>query len=93
MVEPGADRLPLARPCCPGCEPDADPVHEILDIRWCSTHAPSCRGVDDAGLEPDVTWGNTEAGGEDNRRWCALLHERAMGDPARVDPLGDAPAR
>jgi hypothetical protein len=32
---------------CPGCEPEADPTREILDVRWCESHSPVRGGLDD----------------------------------------------
>lgn len=65
----------VARSYCPGCEPDADPVREILDVRWCDGHAPARDGPDDAAVSSDAYLsGSAEAGGEVNRRWCQLLH-------------------
>jgi hypothetical protein len=66
----------LGRTYCPGCEPDADPLAEILDVRWCEAHAVGQGGLDD-GLVTTTAHllGNVEAGGEENRRWCALFRE------------------
>lgn len=66
----------VARPYCPTCEPTADPSREILDVRWCGDHAPVTTG--DADGEVAMAWisGSQEAGGEDNRRWCELVHRR-----------------
>ena len=68
----------MARFYCPGCEPQADPIGEILDVRWCELHSPLREGLDDAlvGAEACVA-GGSEAGGEDNRRWCAIFHRRS----------------
>jgi hypothetical protein len=68
----------MARFYCPGCEPDADPIGEILDVRWCESHSPLREGLDDAlvGAEASVA-GGSEAGGEDNRRWCEIFHRRS----------------
>ena len=77
-----ADYLPdtptVARMYCPGCEPDVDPTGEILDVRWCESHSPLREGLDDAlvGAEVSVA-GGSEAGGEDNRRWCEIFHRRS----------------
>lgn len=67
----------LARLYCPGCEPDADPSREILETRWCGDHIPRENGVDDASVVASA-WlsGSTEAGGDDNRRWCELLSRK-----------------
>jgi len=70
-----ADAIAVARSYCPGCEPDADPLSEILDVRWCDAHAPARDGSDDAVVNCDAFLsGSAEAGGDANRRWCELLH-------------------
>src|SRR5262249_40234148 len=69
----------VARAYCPGCEPDADPIGQVLVVRWCMAHEPARDGADDAvaSLSPNGTV-TIEAGGTDNQHWCALLHrERA----------------
>jgi hypothetical protein len=72
----------VARPYCPGCEPNADVLLEILDVRWCETHAPVRDGFDDCLLTDQSTaYGGVEAGGEDNRRWCEVIHRR---DPEMI---------
>jgi hypothetical protein len=74
------DTPPVARPYCPDCEPDADPCREILDVRWCAAHTPAWNGADDAAVRADASLsGSTEAGGDDNRRWCHLLHSPGHG--------------
>ena len=61
----------LARPYCPGCEPEADTDHEILSLRWCDTHYPSWDGVgDEKATTSAYLCGTTEAGGDANRQWC-----------------------
>ena len=37
----------VARAYCPGCEPDADPSQDILDVRWCESHSQAPGGADD----------------------------------------------
>jgi|GEM_PF-1884451 len=63
------------RPYCPSCEPDTDPTRELVELRWCPPHAPSWDGKDDL-LVPAraLPAGSGECGGEDNRRWCELVH-------------------
>jgi hypothetical protein len=78
-----------ARAYCPGCEPDADPVQEILDVRWCDLHVPARAGLDDVLVAArGTTYGTAEAGGEDNRRWCELIHREPAGatDGAGAEP-------
>jgi hypothetical protein len=73
----------LVRVYCPGCEPDADPFTEILDTRWCDAHAPVRDGVDDAVVNSDTFLsGSSEAGGDANRAWCAVIHQAAR-EPRR----------
>src|SRR5262249_25658383 len=85
------DSLPdtpcVARAYCPGCEPDADPSQEILDVRWCESHSPARDGADDEVVTASAYLsGSAEAGGDDNRRWRDILHGRAgpRGRPARA---------
>jgi hypothetical protein len=80
---PVTDHLPdtpcVARGYCPGCEPDADPSLEILDVRWCESHTPARDGTDDEVVTTSTSAylsASAEAGGDDNRRWCAIFHGR-----------------
>jgi hypothetical protein len=77
----------VARSYCPGCEPDADPVREILDVRWCDGHAPARDGSDDVAVASDIYLsGSAEAGGDVNRRWCALFHAERTPRPRATRP-------
>jgi hypothetical protein len=72
-----ADTPSIARLYCPGCEPEADPTSEILDVRWCEAHSPVRGGADDEVVSAAAYLsGSSEAGGDDNRRWCELFHRR-----------------
>jgi hypothetical protein len=65
----------VARAYCPACEPDADTLHEILEVQWCNVHMPLREGVDDARVMSDaMLTGSAEAGGDENRRWCDVIH-------------------
>ena len=79
----------VVRPYCPGCEPETDPMRELLEQRWGPTHAPAWDGADDllvaAAARPG---GSAEAGGEDNRRWCELIH-RAPSRGVTHRPVSD----
>lgn len=61
---------------CPGCVPGGDLMY--VGVMWCISHQPDRTGPDDriaSPLEADVTLsGTAEAGGEDNRRLCDLIH-------------------
>jgi hypothetical protein len=69
----------VARAYCPGCEPDTDPSQDILDVRWCESHSPVRAGTDDEVVAASGWYlsGSAEAGGNDNRRWCDILHGRS----------------
>lgn len=83
------DSPSVARVYCPGCEPDADPSREILDVRWCPSHSPSSCGTDDAAVSVEAFMsGSIEAGGDDNRRWCELLHRGPTTTRSRAAPRG-----
>ena len=65
----------VARSWCPGCEPLADPIAEILDVRYCDDHTPGRGGSADADVPAELAVpASSEAGGETNRVWCDLLH-------------------
>lgn len=65
----------IARAYCPDCEPDADTLLEILEVQWCNVHMPLREGVDDARVMSDaMLTGSAEAGGDENRRWCDVIH-------------------
>lgn len=77
MSEVIPDTPLLARLYCPGCEPEADPQAAILDVLWCEAHTPVRAGLDDAGVSVNAYLsGGAEAGGDDNRRWCEVIHGR-----------------
>ena len=66
----------LATEWCPACEPDRDPIKEILQVRPCIVHPNFEFGSADAMVPPaeHSQWSTPgEAGGEDNRRFCDLL--------------------
>ena len=83
--------FPTEKPCvarayCPGCEPDADPLAEILDVHWCESHTPVRAGLDDLrATARGTSIGTAEAGGEDNRRWCGLIHRAEATSASVVD--------
>ena len=65
----------VVRPYCPTCEPETDPTRELVELRWCPTHTPAWGGTDDLLVAASaLPGGSGEAGGEDNRRWCELIH-------------------
>jgi hypothetical protein len=67
----------VARSYCPGCEPEADPVSEILDVGWCDAHNPTVDGLEDAKvIARAYPTGSAEAGGEPNRAVCAFVHRK-----------------
>jgi hypothetical protein len=83
--------MPRVRRYCPGCQPQADPIREILVQHWCEAHAPTLNGADDTAVgstgEPG---GRDESAGCDNRRWCELFHGRAQrSDAGGMDYVAD----
>ena len=71
----------VVRPYCPSCEPETDPTRDLVELRWCPTHAPAWGGTDDLLVTANaLPGGSGEAGGEDNRRWCELIH----GEPTQL---------
>ena len=87
--------VPRVRPYCPGCRPNADPIHELLVLRWCGTHAPTLNGPDDTAVVSNQApvWSD-EVAGWDNRRWCELFHGGVRPDDNRYeDEKPDAPLR
>lgn len=60
---------------CPGCDPEEDFTY--AGVSWCLAHQPNREGSEDKIAsplgEPTVTMTN-EAGGEENRKICDLLH-------------------
>ena len=75
LAMPSDETGNLARWYCPTCEPQADPVAEVLQVQWCDTHRPVTVGVDDPLVEThSYLSGSAEAGGEENRQFCGVIH-------------------
>ncbi len=75
MTDYLADTPILGRSYCPQCEPDADPLSEILDTRYCENHTPARDGsADELVISQAYMSGSSEAGGCDNTRWCDYIH-------------------
>ena len=75
MSDMPAETPRIARAYCPACEPDADTLLEILEVQWCNVHMPMREGLDDARVMSDaMLTGSAEAGGDENRRWCDIIH-------------------
>src|SRR5256885_5446069 len=66
----------LASSYCPRCEPERDPVREILTVCWCDEHRPTCEGADDARaiVGGGVLASTGEVNAATNRPWCELVH-------------------
>jgi len=46
-------------------------------VSWCESHSPARDGADDEVVTVSAYLsGSAEAGGDDNRRWCDILHRR-----------------
>ena len=67
----------VTRPVCPGCEPDTE-LHGMVEVRWCHHHEPKRTGTHDGAiprdLEDSYPAGSAEAGGSENRAFCAFFH-------------------
>jgi hypothetical protein len=91
----------LACGYCPGCEPNRDPLGQILIVRWCPRHQPRCEGQDDGRttLVRGALSGAGAASSDTNRAWCDLIHRgvrrRATEEPAArsgpAQPRGERP--
>ena len=70
----------LASSYCPGCDPERDPLREILTVCWCDEHRPTCEGAEDARVSVDrlALSSAGEANAETNRAWCAWVHRRTQ---------------
>jgi hypothetical protein len=77
-----ADTPDLARRFCPGCEPAADPLCEILAVRWCEVHQPTQRGADDERVTTSgrILSGTGEAEGVDCKLVADLLRHDLRGE-------------
>ena len=87
----------LASSYCPRCEPERDPVREILTVCWCDEHRPTCEGADDARaiVGGGVLASTGEVNAATNRPWCELVH-RAMHSKSLSsfgESSGTAPSR
>jgi hypothetical protein len=59
---------------CPQCEPNRDPTREILEPVPCSEHAAMPGTADDIVIASHYLSGSAESGGDENRRWCDIVH-------------------
>jgi len=99
MSDIPAETPRIARAYCPACEPDADTLLEILEVQWCNVHMPMREGVDDERVMSDaMLTGSAEAGGDENRRWCDIIHgdhnrrRRGRQAPGAPHPAAPHPA-
>lgn len=77
MTEPAS---PLAY-VCPRCFPEADLTGRYVVVERCQDHPISQEigGLEDGlSTAPGIAYGSGEAGGEENRAWCDLVHGRAI---------------
>jgi hypothetical protein len=80
----------IPRPCCPGCEPEADQILDHLEIMFCGTHMPGRAGADD-GRASFALDAPSEA--EQSRALCGFVHRdrpAAMGEGLLSDRPMDA---
>lgn len=70
------DTPDLGRDYCPRCEPERDPLREILRARYCEPHALEVAGIDDGKTGPAVYMsGSNEADGLDCKAMADLLRD------------------
>ena len=70
-----ADTEYIGKNWCPGCFPEWDPTHEILNVIWCDGHRPGTEGAADGQVMAlNYMSGSAEAGGSENAAWCAQIH-------------------
>jgi hypothetical protein len=97
MTDNLPDSAPAGRRVCLGCEPEADPIAEILDLFWCFQHPQSDRGSEylkaEEGLS-DIRVTSGESDGHTNRLYMEALrkHEDPPGAVGQneVDEGGEA---
>lgn len=63
----------VTRTWCPQCEPDVDPLVELVVMHYCHRHERTREGTADASVEYTLLSSN-EAGGALNAAFCQLLH-------------------
>ncbi len=85
-----SDHLPdtplVALTYCPDCQPERDPFVEVLDVFWCDAHRPSTAGeVDHVVNSSAYLSGSSEAGGDDNKAYCAFFHRGRIADGGVTD--------
>lgn len=67
----------VARFYCPTCEPDADPMAQMLETMYCHLHYPVRSGVDDDAVRTEAYLsGSSEAGGKENQTFCDFIHRK-----------------
>lgn len=66
----------LAKDWCPTCEPDRDPMREILHTQYCWAHQDLVLGQADAMVPPpeNPSWHHAgDAGGASNKAFCDFI--------------------
>lgn len=74
MTDYAPDTPYLGTRYCPGCEPTRDPTKEILEPAPCGEHGAMPGTADEEVVAQAYLSGSAEAGGEDNMRWCSVIH-------------------
>jgi hypothetical protein len=66
----------LVKDVCPSCDPQADPIRELVRLVPCDEHRPDTRGVDDAlaSAVMDIGRSGAELSGEEAARACRAIH-------------------
>ena len=76
MTDYTVDSGLVGRHYCPACEPEADEGAEVLTVRFCVEHAPTCEGPDDERLRLTIQGPSGDAEGADCRTFATWLAGR-----------------
>ena len=76
---------------CPMCEPQVDPLKELVVVLWCPSHQRASTGLDDAALREkfspnSMAISDEETDAATQRAWADFLHQNAKGQWGRSRP-------
>lgn len=73
----------LGRTYCPACEPEADPLAEILETQWCADHKDPLQGYHDLDMPSELIRGDLTThldSGSEHRAICNAIHRPHGGE-------------
>ena len=70
------------------CEPNVDPLKELVVVLWCPSHQRASTGLDDAALREkfspkSMPICDEETDAATQRAWAEFLHQNAKGQRGR----------